>query len=320
MPAWRRDEHEGQSYALIITPAGRAAINIEPDEARTDAGRNNGGKKAPAKTAPRAGASKRKRASDTVTGRTPTSNRFAVSASGDVRLRRRHLRIGLRKSELPPRWNLRLRAIPCRAPCRGFRFPTIRASHHPLDYLALCRDCCVKRIGDNCGACDAILQKSSGVAFRSLNDRERAPARGARRVLDRRGAITMTPDARPLCAASRSRHVKRALARLLRRSAPWDWKASSRRSSARAITSGRCDAWRSRTPRRQRSGAAPKRIGAGCGAQHGRGANCSEKAGRPLEARRSDDGELCRCAPARLPSCHPAFRNALAARAHRDRR
>ena len=58
----------------------------------------------------------------------------------------------------------------------GFRFPTIRASH-PLDYLALCRDCCVKRIGDNCGACDAILQKSSGVAFRSLNDRERAPAR-----------------------------------------------------------------------------------------------------------------------------------------------
>jgi hypothetical protein len=31
MPAWRRDETEGQSYALVITRAGRKAINVEDD-------------------------------------------------------------------------------------------------------------------------------------------------------------------------------------------------------------------------------------------------------------------------------------------------
>jgi hypothetical protein len=31
MPAWRRDETEGQSYALAITRAGRKAINVEDD-------------------------------------------------------------------------------------------------------------------------------------------------------------------------------------------------------------------------------------------------------------------------------------------------
>lgn len=31
MPAWRRDETEGQSYALVITRAGRKAINVEDE-------------------------------------------------------------------------------------------------------------------------------------------------------------------------------------------------------------------------------------------------------------------------------------------------
>ena len=31
MPVWRRDEKEGLSYALVITRAGRDAIDIEPD-------------------------------------------------------------------------------------------------------------------------------------------------------------------------------------------------------------------------------------------------------------------------------------------------
>jgi hypothetical protein len=43
------------------------------------------------------------------------------------------LRIGLRKPELPLRWSLRLRAIPCTVPCQGFHFPTFRALHHPFD-------------------------------------------------------------------------------------------------------------------------------------------------------------------------------------------
>ncbi|MEA2903080.1 MAG: hypothetical protein QOI12_467 [Alphaproteobacteria bacterium] len=30
MPAWRRDKDGDRSYALIITPAGRAVMNIEP--------------------------------------------------------------------------------------------------------------------------------------------------------------------------------------------------------------------------------------------------------------------------------------------------
>src|SRR5215831_15065957 len=42
------------------------------------------------------------------------------------------LRIGLRKPELPLRWSLQVRAIPCTVPCQGFHFLTIRASQHPL--------------------------------------------------------------------------------------------------------------------------------------------------------------------------------------------
>jgi hypothetical protein len=41
------------------------------------------------------------------------------------------LRIGLRKPELPLRWSLRVRAIPCTVPCQGFHFPKIRALHRP---------------------------------------------------------------------------------------------------------------------------------------------------------------------------------------------
>src|SRR5262249_24691420 len=40
----------------------------------------------------------------------------------------RHLRIGLRKTELPPRWRRRMRAILCVELCQGFDFPTIPAS------------------------------------------------------------------------------------------------------------------------------------------------------------------------------------------------
>jgi hypothetical protein len=70
IPAWRRDETEGQSYALVITRAGRKAINVEdegeqPNEpsekparksrrAAKPAGRK-GAKRATGDTAPRAG-------------------------------------------------------------------------------------------------------------------------------------------------------------------------------------------------------------------------------------------------------------------------
>jgi hypothetical protein len=57
------------------------------------------------------------------------------------------LRIGLRKPELPLRWSLRLRAIPCTVPCQGFHFPTFRASHHAFDLesaISLSRGCFVK--------------------------------------------------------------------------------------------------------------------------------------------------------------------------------
>src|SRR6516165_2570526 len=61
------------------------------------------------------------------------------------------LRIGLRKPELPLRWSLRLRAIPCTVPCQGFHFPTIRASHHPFDLksaMSPSRDCfCEEKLG-----------------------------------------------------------------------------------------------------------------------------------------------------------------------------
>ena len=35
MPAWRRDEKKGQSYGLVITPAGREAINAGEPETET---------------------------------------------------------------------------------------------------------------------------------------------------------------------------------------------------------------------------------------------------------------------------------------------
>jgi hypothetical protein len=70
IPAWRRDETEGQSYALVITRAGRKAINVEdegeqPDQpaekparksrrAAKPAGRK-GAKRAAGDRAPRAG-------------------------------------------------------------------------------------------------------------------------------------------------------------------------------------------------------------------------------------------------------------------------
>src|ERR1041385_2160910 len=37
MPAWRRDEDEGQSYALTITRAGRSAINADTEDHDTAA-------------------------------------------------------------------------------------------------------------------------------------------------------------------------------------------------------------------------------------------------------------------------------------------
>src|SRR5262249_26982018 len=73
------------------------------------------------------------------------------------------LRIGLRKPELPLRWSLRLRAIPCTVPCQVFHFPTIRASHHPFDLksaISLSRDCFVKKNSDNCRAWGRELLKS----------------------------------------------------------------------------------------------------------------------------------------------------------------
>ena len=82
----------------------------------------------------------------------------------------RHLRIGLRKPELPLRWSLRLRAIPCTVPCQGFHFPTIGASHHPLRPKVchlLSRGCFVKKNLDNCGAWGPELLKK--VVWRGIS-------------------------------------------------------------------------------------------------------------------------------------------------------
>jgi hypothetical protein len=71
MPAWRRDQDGDRSYSLIITRAGRAALNIESDghSEIADAGRDNAaGAEAPM-PAPRAVASKRKSAPDTIVAR-----------------------------------------------------------------------------------------------------------------------------------------------------------------------------------------------------------------------------------------------------------
>jgi hypothetical protein len=82
-----------------------------------------------------------------------------------------HLRIGLRKPELPLRWSLRLRAIPCTVPCQGFHFPTIGASHHPLlpkiCHLPVPRLFCEEKFGQLWSMGDLTSKKSSGVAFQS---------------------------------------------------------------------------------------------------------------------------------------------------------
>jgi hypothetical protein len=86
MPAWRRDEDEGRAYALVITPVGRAAIDLKPGghpDVRTDADHEDDDAKAPAKRAPRAVASKRKRAPDAVvapTGRRQTRHHAAAKS------------------------------------------------------------------------------------------------------------------------------------------------------------------------------------------------------------------------------------------------
>jgi hypothetical protein len=72
VPAWRRDKDEGRTYALVITPAGRAAIDLKPGdhpEVGTDADHDKDAGAAPAKRAPRALASKRKRTPDAVVAR-----------------------------------------------------------------------------------------------------------------------------------------------------------------------------------------------------------------------------------------------------------
>jgi hypothetical protein len=72
MSAWRRDEDEGRAYALVITPVGRAAIDLKPGghpDVRTDTDRDKDAGAAPAKRASRAVASKRRRAAEAVAAR-----------------------------------------------------------------------------------------------------------------------------------------------------------------------------------------------------------------------------------------------------------
>jgi hypothetical protein len=71
VPAWRQDEGGGRAYALVITSVGRAAIGLKPDghpEVVTDADHDKDGA-APAKRAPRAVASKRKRTPEAIVAR-----------------------------------------------------------------------------------------------------------------------------------------------------------------------------------------------------------------------------------------------------------
>jgi len=73
IPAWRRDQDGGRSYALIVTRAGRDAINIERDEHSkdgTDCGPDNGGNAETAGPGSRAVASKRKPDPDNTIART----------------------------------------------------------------------------------------------------------------------------------------------------------------------------------------------------------------------------------------------------------
>src|SRR5215472_3325112 len=62
----------------------------------------------------------------------PKGCRAATSRKRRAFKLRCRLRIRLRKPELPLRWSLRVRAIPCTVPCQGFHFLPIRASQHPL--------------------------------------------------------------------------------------------------------------------------------------------------------------------------------------------
>ena len=102
----------------------------------------------------------------------PKGCRAATSRKRRAFKLRCRLRIGLRKPELPLRWSLRVRAIPCTVPCQGFHFPTIRASHHhPYDVKSAISvpRLFVKKNSDNCGAWGRELSKKSyGVAFQSL--------------------------------------------------------------------------------------------------------------------------------------------------------
>ena len=72
---------------------------------------------------------------------------FSPPAGRTLRLER-HLRIGLRKTHLQPRWSGRLLAILGTAPCQGFDFPTIAHRHRVLGSSS----CFVKEDWDNCRA------------------------------------------------------------------------------------------------------------------------------------------------------------------------
>ena len=90
-PTWRRDQDGARSYALVITRAGRDAINLERDdhsESGTDAGPDTAGNAEAAKPAPRAVASKRKPDPDSIVARaakrqTPSKPRGKSGQQGE---------------------------------------------------------------------------------------------------------------------------------------------------------------------------------------------------------------------------------------------
>src|SRR6516225_3176267 len=139
-----------------------------------------------------------KNMSTSVFARMPCRKRLRLScrdqpqAEGLFRLGCR-LRIGLRKPELPLRWSLRVRAIPCTVPCQGFHFPTIRASHHhPYDVksaISVPRLFCEEEFGQLWSMGTRTFQKACDVAFQSHElsgappplERCQAPTRGTPR-------------------------------------------------------------------------------------------------------------------------------------------
>jgi hypothetical protein len=100
-PAWRRDEAEGQSYALVITRAGRKAINIEPDDSAASERPDNPSAPSPKASRPRDGAprpgSKLARAVDMLTARGGTTIAALVEATGWLPHTTRAVLTGLRK-------------------------------------------------------------------------------------------------------------------------------------------------------------------------------------------------------------------------------